>query len=478
MKRLITLCIVLTAVALIAAPVFAEVQNVKVSGDVKSTGVYRENYTLLSENQSGAIKYDNKIITQARVRVDADLTDNVSATVRYLTEYYWDAQDNTSGAADDVDLDMACVTLKEAFYGPLTVTVGRQPLRLGNAFVLGDPDTNTTSRDGDLTYGDLSLRKSFDAVKAVFDYNPLTVDILYSKIDETSGAAGLPDDVDLYAVNAGYDFDKYNGEAELYMVLLRDDSDTTPDPDNDTASLRNSFRPGTTINTYGIRGSMTPMDNLNVLGEFAIQRGKYDEFSTTKRDIHSYAYQIAGDYTFPNMGWTPVVKVGLTHYEGEGRTDDGDFEGWIPLFEDQTHGVVANYLFGGVNGGQNSNADILNLGASIEPIEDLSVSIDFYNFWLDEKLASADNTQLVDAATTGHTGLGWYNLNEDNYYANTSDELGYEVDLGLNYDYTEDVKMGLSAGWFVPGKALEGSSGSNSNDEKAVQVLATLDVAF
>ncbi|MBU0758884.1 MAG: hypothetical protein KKA34_00775 [Candidatus Omnitrophica bacterium] len=47
MKRLLTICIMLTAIALIAAPAFAEVQNVKVSGDVNSGGVSRDGYNLL-----------------------------------------------------------------------------------------------------------------------------------------------------------------------------------------------------------------------------------------------------------------------------------------------------------------------------------------------------------------------------------------------------------------------------------------------
>jgi len=474
MKRLITLCVVLTAIALAAAPVFAEVQNVKVSGDIKTTGVYRDNYTLVAPDRikdDTNTVHDNRIVTQARVRVDADLTDNVSATIRYLTEYYWDTQDNTTSTGDDVDLDLANVTLKEAFYGPLTVTIGRQPLRYGNAFIIGDPDTNTTSVeqavDGDLGYGDISLRKSFDALRAILDYSPLTVDLIYAKIDEI----GLPkQDMDLYGANAAYDFENYDAEAEAYIFWLDGDTNAAPAPA--TQGIRNDFYPGSSVYTVGARGSLTPMDNLNVLGEFAVQKGDYDTVSATKQDQDAYAFQIAGDYSL-QMEWEPVVRVGYTHYSGESREDDGDHEGWLPLFEDQTHGVVANYILGGVNGGQNSNADILNIGATAEPIEDMAVSIDFYNFWLDKKLVATDNNQ----AST-HSGLGWYNLTEATYYMNTSDELGYEVDIALNYDYTEDVKMGLSAGWFVPGKAFEGANGTNENSETASQVLATIDVAF
>ncbi len=479
MKRLMALCIVLTAIALVAAPAFAEVQNVKVSGDVNSAGVYRNSYDLFpasrndtstSTNEAGQdSSNDNFLYTQARVRVDADLTDNVAATVRLLTEYDWNTEDNTSGDGDNVDLDLANVTLKEAFYAPLTVIVGRQELRYGNAFVVGDPDTNGTSKDSNLTASDMSLRKSFDAIRGVLDYSPYTVDLFFAKIDETHKTENS--DEDLYGVNVGWDVGSYDSEIEGYWVYNRDADGDATTPSSDTTS------PGHDIHTFGLRGSTKPIDNLSLLGEVAMQRGDFEDESanavTATREQKAYAWQVAGDYAISGWNWTPSVRAGWTHYSGEGRDNTGDYKAWIPLYEDQSHGVVANYILSGVNGGQNSNADILNIGASASPLEDLSVSIDFYNFWLDEKLVQADNT-----TADNNTALGWTNLTEASYALNASDELGYEIDLGLNYDYTEDVKMGLSAGWFRPGNALDGTSSNNKNNETALQVLATLDVAF
>ena len=486
MKRLMILCVILTAVALIAGPAFAEVQNVKVSGDVNAGGVYRNSYNLYPASRNAASSpsgssedgqdsdNNNFLYTQARVRIDADLTDNVMATIRLLSEYDWCTESNTSSNGDNVDIDLANVTLKEVFYAPLTVIVGRQELRYGTAFVVGDPDTNGTSADGNLSATDLSLRKSFDAVRAILDYNPLTVEGIFAKINEQGGAtANQNDDEDLFGVNVAYDLSDNNAEVEAYWFLNRDQ-------DQDAALASTSPNtPGHDIHTFGARGSIEPIENLNLLGEVAFQRGDFETASigsvSTKRKQHAYAYQVAGDFTFGNIQYVPVVRAGWTHYSGEGLADDGDFEAWIPLYEDQTHGVVANYILSGVNGGQNSNADILNVGASADVIEDLSVSIDYYNFQLDEKLVSAANTVL---ATSG--ALNWNNLSEGTIYANDSDELGYEIDIALDYDYTEDVKMGLSAGWFKPGKALEGENPSTNvrNDQTALQILATMDVAF
>jgi len=491
MKRLMILFAVLTAVALIASPAFAEVQNVKVSGDVNSAGVYRNQYDLMSSNARGDNVSDdiNSLYTQARVSIDADLTDNVSATVRLLTEYDWDTENNTglsstvgtddAAAADDVSLDVASVTLKEVFYAPLSVTIGRQELRLGNAFVLGDPDTNTTSADATITARDLSLRKSFDAVKAVLDFDPLVIDVICAKIDESNPGMATPtadenDDEDLYGVNASYDVGSYDAEIEGYWLMNRDNDEAgTADPVN-----------GDTIHVIGVRGSLVPIDNLNVSAEYAIQTGDFEKTAASTRDQDATAYQIAGDYAFADFSipWTPieigtpVLKLGWTHYDGEetiAGANATEHNAWIPLYEDQTHGVVANFILGGVNGGQNSNADILNVGASIVPIEDLTVSVDYYKFWLDEDLVTAGSAQANTC-----TVLGWTNLDESEYWLDDSDDLGYEIDLALNYDYSEDVKMGLCAGLFNPGDAFDGADGTDDNSETALEVLATLDVAF
>ena len=479
MKRLITFCIALTAVAILAAPVLAEVQNVKVSGDISTAGVYRNNYDLLpasrndvttDTNEDGQDSDNNNFLyTQARVRIDADLTDNVMATIRLLTEYDWCTASNTVGDGDNLDLDLANVTLKEAFYAPMTVIVGRQELRYGNAFIVGDPDTNGTSADGNLTAGDLSKRKSFDAIRAILDYNPYTVDVIFAKIDETNNTEAS--DEDLFGVNAAWDVGSYNSEVEGYWFLNRDQ-------DQDTVAVSaDSISPGHDIHTFGVRGSVEPIENLTLIGEVAWQRGDFETASaqgtSVLRDQDASAYQIAGDYVLSGWNWEPSIRAGWTHYSGEGYADDGDHESWIPLYEDQTHGVVANYIFSGINGGQNSNADILNIGATGSPMEDLTVSIDYYNFTLAEKLVTSDNT-----AANLNTALNWTNLSEASYTMNANDELGYEIDLALNYDYTEDVQMGLSAGWFKPGKALEGEASNLRNDETALQVLATLDVAF
>ncbi|MBN3038857.1 MAG: hypothetical protein JW869_05500, partial [Candidatus Omnitrophica bacterium] len=162
-KRIAVLCALIGAVALIAAPAYAEVQNIKISGDITAMALYRENYDLLDSrmaaiddqvtviNRYVADDADSEFVSVVRLRVDADLTDNVGATVALANLREWDQDRNmdtnaATGAPfnlglvaasetnqDDASivLDLAYITLKEMLYSPLTLVIGRQNLAYG-----------------------------------------------------------------------------------------------------------------------------------------------------------------------------------------------------------------------------------------------------------------------------------------------------------------------------------------------------------
>ena len=219
----VSLCLI-AAVGFVALPAFAAVQNVKISGDINVSGVGRNNLDLqktktpeiAAAGESSDRQADFFSIT--RVKVDADLTDNVSTSVRLLNERNWNgdstigteanrniglAAASTSKDQGNMNIDLASITLKEFMTPALTLTVGRQELRFGNGWIVGDPDTNGMALNSELAEGDLSSRKAFDALRARLDYNPLVLDLIYAKVAE--GSTVINDDTDLYGINAGYE---------------------------------------------------------------------------------------------------------------------------------------------------------------------------------------------------------------------------------------------------------------------------------
>ena len=115
-------CAVLLGLVAWSVPALAEVQNVKVGGDLTVRAFHRHNLDL--QDQSGALDgTDNFLMTTTGVNIGADLTENVSTFIRLANERDWDNDSNGSGDGN-FDLSKAYITLKELFYAPLTLRVG------------------------------------------------------------------------------------------------------------------------------------------------------------------------------------------------------------------------------------------------------------------------------------------------------------------------------------------------------------------
>jgi len=471
-KRLIVI-LALAFVVGVACYAYAEVQNVKVSGDITATGVLRNSLTL-KDNEAIADYGESisAILSQVRLRVDADLTDNVSTTVRLLNERAWgdeaDVGLRTSRANNtDVSLDLAYVTLKEFLYSPLTLTIGRQNLRFGNALVIGDPDTNNIS-DGHLTAAlylpnsldDLSVRKAFDAIRATLNYDPLVIDLVYSKIDEN--AVQRHDDVDLYGVNAAYAVNK-NLNTELYFWQRNRDVGMA------AAALALPAKPEQ-LRTLGVKGMYTGIENLILSLEGAYQSGNNTTVLYTdqaaaapaNRKVDAYAIQAGGQYMMPKVKYTPTFLLAYTYLSGDKYLNSGDnFRGWDPMYEDQASGTLYSKI------AAQSNSQSINLDASIKPTDDLTATLKYIYVKLNNPYTTAALASTTGVTLTGLAGDPTYRMRADKKY------FGSEVDLVLTYDYTEDVQFGLNTGAFIPGSAF-----AKVNNRTATQVIGSMKVTF
>ena len=492
-KRLIL--IALAILVGISSYAYAEVQNIKVSGDIAVQGISREAFTLrdakytptfgalwVDPNVAGVpLQYetadatDDYILSTVRVRLDADLTDNVAAVVRLLNERIW-GQEDTNADNSEVNVDLAYITLKEFLYSPLTLNVGRQNLRFGNALIVGDPDTNVTYLGAnpaatiDIAARDLSARKAFDAIRATLDYSPLVVDLVFAKIDENDIAQN--DDVDLYGVNACYDFGVMNTIGELYYFEKKNDSEKSLVNKEDI------------VRTVGIRAQSEPIENLTLNAEVAHQFGKFsgdqvlhlNDVRTLGAavgyggrdqnlcvDRNAWAVQVGADYLFADLQYTPGVSVWYTYLSGDEDevpgTATGDYTGWDPMFEDQGGGTIYNAIMAA------SNCHMINLNGSLKPMDDLTAVLG----WTHIRLAK-DYRDQRRVILTGILGYPYNTMTEESH-------IGDEIDLVLTYDYTEDVQFGLNAGMFVPGSAFSDLDLA-ANNRNASQVIGSMKVTF
>ena len=463
-----------------SVPVFAETQNVKVSGSIDAYSFYRSNFDLFDGNDASVVPVgvavppqgggpgsatlqqrsdeDNFFFTITQVEVSADLTDNVSTVINLINQRDWNAEplDLTTGVPNagiqannefDILLDLAYVQMKEIFYSPLTLTVGRQDLLFGRGFIIGwNPQDSQSLFQAD----EFTQVQSFDAIRATLDFNPWTIDLVYSKIDEN--APNPEDDRDLVIANVNYKFAEYNAVAEGYYV-----------GDFDRGALSGTPAAGTHDNetdTIGGRVQFDPISQITLGGELAYQFGDFRAaVANPSRDRDAWAMDLFGEYRWDNP-WKPMTGVQYVHLSGEAdlSATPNDFGSWNGAFRGPIYGWIHDYLeiyyatafTGDQAAGQNQQH--ISLYGSIQPLEDLKLTGAYWYFWADE--------DFHVVPTNPATGV-------------LSSEIGHEFDLAAIYSYTEDVTFTLMADWFIPGGMY-----SAPMDDLATQLVGEVKVTF
>ncbi len=468
-------------------PAFAEVQNVKVSGDITTRSFYKANYDLKDATKgnvaNGTADDTSFSATFTHVGINADLTDNVSTEVGLANQRLWAFEGTTAGAGD-VDIYSAYVTLKEFFYSPLTVKVGLQPLLFGHGFIVGPGPLNDPSGGiSSGTYGNVgfqgarefSILNSYDAIVATLDLEPWKIDAVAMKHNET---VRNNNDKTMYGLNVGHQFSSYNALAEAYWFSMDDEgwNQTLRNNPSDTALTQRNFEENE-VHVIGIRGSVEPISRLNLRGEFGYQFGEIRDDEQDggpspaqaaypfTRDRKAWAMDLLGEYAFDTV-YSPTLGVGWVTYSGEeadalGVDGNGDYQAWDPMVPSAYYGLIQSN-FGGFDGSNIygtqdpndtvslSNRHLLRVLAGAKPMDSLKLNVEWIRAWFEEKPV-----------------------------AGRDDHAGDEVDVTLTYNYTEDVTLGLAGGWFLPGKYYDGETTvANRSNDAATLAMGTVSVVF
>ncbi|MEA3306041.1 MAG: alginate export family protein [Candidatus Omnitrophota bacterium] len=408
-----------------AIPGYAETQSIKLSGDIIIRHIVRDDYDFNSHDSDTDATDGTYFMTNAEVQLDADLTDNVSATIRVINQRDWTAPvvDGSCNTTNEYDMavDLAYVTLKEFFFQPLTIRIGRQDIWLGKGFIVG---ANYQDPNATISADEWTSVVSFDAIRATWDFEPWTLDTVFAEIDENHVRAD--DDIQLYGANLGYILDFYNAETEVYYWFKKDDG---------IMALRSGSDTGDRIHCLGMRGSFEPHDDITLWGEYAIQRGTYIKDATPgeKRNREAFAVDLGSEIRLwkEQYAWEPVVGAEYIFYSGQAEHKNrsgSDYHAWDRMYRGKVDSAIHEwynvfYTTGmpttSDNGGTNLHQFILC--GSITPMDNLSVDARWISF------------RLAEEADTGNKNVG------------------NELDVELIYEYTEDVTFGLLSAWFWSG---------------------------
>ena len=475
----------LVAVVLMSTPAFAAVQNVKVSGDIDSTYLNRQDFNLgtyTAPTVADGLVNQSAFITQTRVRIDADLSDNVSTTVGLINERAWDAEGATN---TNVQLYLAYATLREFLYSPLTVSVGRQVFSFGNGLIIGDGGPNNAATGNLATVAaDLTKRTSYDGVKAILDYKPLTLSLFYfvNSSSATNGGATqnaqslqTDDDSNVFGVNANYNLgDAMNTVFEGYFFARINGKQAPAALGGAGAAGHKSdqlFVPGLRLSTNPIKGLNTQAEIAWQTGNKQVTGGGLAGGDNQRRE--AMAYQLMASYSLPVYEkYKPMVNASFTHVSGDknGSTSSGGsagfspasrevYQAWDPFNEAQGSGTIYNTLY------NFTNLNILALGAQVNPMEDVTAAFTWSHLGADKEYNATQNV-LALIQPDGSSGGSIAPVVNGR-------SLGNEYDASINYAYTEDVTFGLSLGWYVPGKDF-----AAANRSTASQAIAHVNVNF
>ena len=205
MKKL-WLVVALVAWGGLAINTFADVQNIRLSGDIRLRAYYLNS---AAENEgNGNFQSDSTFISQrTRVSVEADLEDHVLVVVTLKAEGNWGTDNQVSGSSGagteddagsainrrwDVGVTEAYVQFNELFYTAATLKLGRQYLHYGRGLIISSTEQEY----------------NYDAARLVLDYYPLTIDIVGAELvnNQTFGGdSSHAGSADLVFVNARYE---------------------------------------------------------------------------------------------------------------------------------------------------------------------------------------------------------------------------------------------------------------------------------
>ncbi|MFA5075525.1 MAG: alginate export family protein [Candidatus Babeliales bacterium] len=441
MSKKLILVMVFALVLAFSCAAYAEVQNVKVGGDISIWAFDRNTFNFQDVKNPASPSVDGNGLAQiANIKIAADLTDSVAANIVLRNERLWGVANRNggNGSAGDSDIYLAAgyVTLKEMFEQPFTLKAGTMGVRLGSGLLVGDADTNrVTTGPFNFELADLSPRKAFTGFVGILDLKPITITGAALKVTEGTTTVAN-DDVNAYAINVGYDLAEVgmqSGIGEVYWV---------------ERAGRDANSGNTPVDNYGIRIQASPVENFNAGAEFCYQRSKIAianvagyEAARTGGDSNTAILLNAG-YTMPDVVMAPAFSVDYTRLS----------KNWNAMMEDMTPADIANVLF------PNTNVQCVGVTVAAKPMTDVGASLRYASF------------RAVKEVPNGAFTSNW---KATPYTTQDNRNLGQELDLHLTYDYSEDVQFGLMGGIFMPGSAF-----GPDNREDATQVIGSMKVTF
>jgi hypothetical protein len=476
--RRTTIALALVLAVALALPAVAEVEEITVGGDIKirsqiaTPGWSYDDGELWFDDENANLDWTTQ---RTRLNVDASLSGGVRGYIELQAYDTWGWDDEDSEEAYDiglwpdteefagqgdpwVELYQAYIEMNDIADYPLRLRIGRQELVFGREWMVGNNDAG-------VNFSGLA----FDALRLTYDTDMVAVDLWTSKLVDFSspmalnwgGSVEQDADIDFHGLYATYKGIE-NLAIDGYFLWLRNANVRFWNFmwSGDTGEVQNLFTVGARV-----AGSMELAGGMfDYNAEGAMQFGDANLWvSSESGDFEGWAANLLAGFTLTGVDYTPRIEAEYAYFSGPGDIyNDNDMEMFMKLFSDVHYGAL--------NLGQNldckaTNLHIFKLGASAKPCEKSKVRADLYYFLLAE-----------DGSDTGAGtfGVPQFAVPSSEY----DDEVGMELDLAVDYQYTEDLL--LTAGWahFFADNAIENSWGGGVADDDVDYIYVDAQLTF
>jgi hypothetical protein len=471
------------AVAIVAVPAMAELQNVQVGGEIRIRANYYSNLapkstgtqivwpnfflprrsigtgafngvgivssSLFNDEETNSVDF---VEQRTRLMVRADFTNEVSAFIELDSYDIWGTDfrsdyrtgfDSAAVSTDDVEVYQAYIQAEDMWGYPLRLRIGRQEMALGSEWLVGTNDASSFFQG-----------LSFDALRLDYVTDMFSITAFASILAEGGSFAEEDDDVTFMGL-----YGSYTGLEDIvidaYWLYLRD-----PSRLNDTNFIAplewiedifglDDYDP-TTLHTFGLRGA-GQIGAFDFEAEAAFQTGDAGQigflfkpfiYGDDGAEFDAWGANLELGYTF-DVNWQPRVYLGGAYFDGEDERDLTFWE-WINPFDRPEASVSFNRLFSNweysefIANTDESNMYLIRAGVSATPTESLEVLLALTYFKTLEEFDEPINWQVGGFKIPIAPALSF--LAEEN-----DDTLGWEAGLYVTYHYTEDLSF--EVGW-------------------------------
>lgn len=386
------------------------VEEVADEVDIKIGGAVRVRHLNWSDMFFGAstgtgIENEAWLETRNRLLMEADLANDVTVVARLSNERAWGGP---VAGEFDVLLDWAYITMANVAGQPIDLIIGRQPIALGDSMQIDD---------------------DFDAVRLSIPFEPVVVDAFFAKIEDAEiSPPTMRSDDDLMGFHVVYEHPEPAITVNMGYYELIDRATAPVVVDERIRSMAISG----SGNLLGLVGDIPGIGGLGI-GDLGLLVSGGMIFQTGDVTIRGTSVGLDADALYFEIGAAMdmgAVSLRWASLSGDDPATPRTDEAFRPMFKDVDFGTVIlneikdDAFLAARVGALNTNLNLWGLGFKASPMPGVGVSLNYIDFTRDAVAPRA------------------------------SDNVGTELNFGVEYALTEDVTLDFTMGRFAPGAAL------------------------